>query len=129
MSMDIISTNFDKINKILARFTASSPMIASACIVSGDGVVINTTSKDQNEEFQLGAMVAAVDKAAPTIVSELNSTKMISMIFLLDRGGILFYPLPDDLIFCIKLAKPGKIGPLFSSASKLIKTILSLPAG
>lgn len=129
MSMDIISNNMQAVQRIMRRFVENQPLAASASVVSADGVLITGFPKDPDAELSLGGMVSAAMASTPTIVGELNSNKLYSMVVLADRGGILFFQLPDELVVAVKLAKPGKIGALFAASQGMIKDILSLPKG
>ncbi len=125
MSMDAITRNFQKVQDIMKAFVEAQPLAASVSIISSDGVLVGGHPKDPDSELSLGAVVSAAIAASPTIVGELNSTKLYSIVVLADKGGILLYQLPDDLVLAVKLAKPGKIGPLFAACQGMIKQILS----
>lgn len=127
MSMEAITQNFQQVEQIIRQFVESQPLVGSVSIISTDGVLVGGYPKDPDLELSLGAMVSSAMAASPTIVGELNSNKLYSMVVLADKGGILFYQLPDELVMAVKLAKPGKIGALFASCQQLMKQILSLP--
>ncbi len=125
MSTDKITNNFPQVQQAMQRFVETQPLVASMAIISNDGVLIGGFPKDADSELSLGAMVSSAMAAAPTIVGELNSTKLFSLVVLADKGGILFYQLPDELVLSVKLKKPGKIGVLFGACQQFIKENLT----
>lgn len=128
MSMDVVTKNFAQIEQMMQQFVEAQPLVASLSIVDGDGVLVGGFPKNPDDELSLGAMVSAATAASPTIVGELNSNKLYSMVVLADKGGILFYQLPDNLVLAVKLAKPGKIGALFAACQGFIKQMMALPS-
>lgn len=114
---------------ILEDINASSKEILASSVLTRDGMALTTVAPDRFNEDQFAAQVSASVHIARTVVAEMITGNLDSILIDGEKGRVWMTPAGSEAILALLFSKAARVETVLPQARKAANDIESLAIG